>query len=242
MKKLTRKKDAELTHWSRRQLLKLAPLMGLAACDYSAGPKTGSLLRSFQQFNDWFQSKVFDPNKLAPEYADDELTPENRFRVNGYDTDEPEIDIEHWAMDVSGMVGKPGKYTLDQIKALPKRVQNTRHVCVEGWSMIPKWGGTPLNHFLELIGANLEAKYIYVECADAYYCSYDMPSMLHPQTLICYEAYGKPLTLKHGAPVRMVVPTKLGYKQSKWIMKMELTNEKRIGYWEDQGYDWFGGL
>lgn len=228
--------------WPRRKLLKLSPLILAAGCDYSAGEKTGAFLRSFQRFNDWVQSKVFDVNKLAPEYADSELTPEEGFRVNGYDTDEPEIDMEHWTLDVEGMVNNPGKYTLDQIKSFPKRVENTRHVCVEGWSMIPKWGGTPMKHFLELIGADLNAKYLYVECADNYYCSYDLPSMLHAQTLLCYEAYEKPLTLKHGAPLRIVVPTKLGYKQSKWITKLEITNEKRIGYWEDQGYDWFGGI
>ncbi|HEV8539007.1 MAG TPA: molybdopterin-dependent oxidoreductase, partial [Bacteroidota bacterium] len=125
----------------RRRFLRLSPLLLLAGCDYSAGRRTESVLRSFQEFNDWVQSKVFDPAKLAPEYSDAQLTPEDGFRVNGYDTDEPEIDIENWKLSIEGLVSKPGKYDLQQITALPKQVKNLRHCCVEGWSMIPKWGG-----------------------------------------------------------------------------------------------------
>lgn len=227
---------------SRRKLLKLSPLILFAGCDYSAGKRTTGLLLKFQKFNDWLQSKVFDINRPVPEYADADMTPEDHFRVNGYDTDEPEIDMEHWALEVSGLVSKPGKYTLDQIKSLPKYVMNTRHVCVEGWSMIPKWGGARMKDFLEMIGADKNAEYVSVKCGDDYYCCYDMPSLMHAQTLVCYEAYNKPLTLKHGAPARIVVPTKLGYKQSKWLMELVVTNEKPGGYWEDQGYDWFGGI
>jgi DMSO/TMAO reductase YedYZ molybdopterin-dependent catalytic subunit len=97
-----------------------------------------SLLRKFQRFNDWVQSKVFDIDKPAPEYADEELTPEAGFRLNSYDTDEPDVDLENWKLTVGGLVTKPGEYSLDQIAALPKRVMNTRHVCVEGWSIIVK--------------------------------------------------------------------------------------------------------
>jgi len=227
---------------SRRSLLKLSPLLLLTGCDYSASGGVESFLRKFQQFTDWVQEKVFDINKLAPEYSDEELTPEDGFRVNGYSTDQPDIDIEHWTLNVEGLVEKPGDYTLQQIAVLPKRVMNTRHCCVEGWSIIPKWGGTPLNDFLNMVGADPQAKYIYVKCGDKYYTSYDMPSCLHPQTLLCYEAYSKPLALEHGAPMRIVMPTKLGYKSAKWITKLVVTNDKPGGYWEDQGYDWFAGI
>ena len=201
-----------------------------------------SFLRSVQRFNDWIQSKVFDIDKLAPEYAESDLTPEEGFRVNDYDTDRPDIDLEHWTLRVEGLVSKPGEYTPQQIAAFPKRIMNTRHCCVEGWSIIPKWGGTPLRSFLQHVGADMSAQYVAVECGDDYYTSYDMPSILHPQTLLCYEAYNKPLTLEHGAPLRIVMPTKLGYKSAKWINKLVVTNEKPGGYWEDQGYDWFAGL
>jgi DMSO/TMAO reductase YedYZ molybdopterin-dependent catalytic subunit len=226
----------------RRRLLKVSPLLFVAGCNMAPGGKTESFLRSFQQFNDWVQEKIFDPKKLALEYADTEITPEEGFRVNNYDTDEPPVDFENWTLRVEGQVEKPGRYTPEEIASLPKRVMNTRHCCVEGWSIIPKWGGTPLRDFLKFVGANPHAQYLTVECADDYYTSYDMPSCLHPQTLLCYEAYNKPLAIQHGAPVRIVMPTKLGYKSAKWVNKLVVTNEKPGGYWEDQGYEWFAGI
>ena len=226
----------------RRRILKIAPLLFLTGCDIAPSGKTESLLRMFQSVNDWLQAKVFDPEKSAPEYGDAECTAEEEFRVNDYDTDEPDIDIPNWTLTVQGLVEKPGEYTLQQMMSFPKRVMNTRHCCVEGWSMIPKWGGISMKEFLKSVGADPTAKYMKVECGDDYYTSYDMPSVIHPQTLLCYEAYGKPLTLQHGAPVRIVMPTKLGYKSAKWIHTIIITNEKPGGYWEDQGYDWFAGL
>ena len=227
---------------SRRNIIKLSPLVLLAGCDLTPSGSTESFLRSFQKFNDWVQAKVFDDDKLAPEYGENELTAEDGFRVNNYDTDTPPIDIPNWTLTVGGLVSKPGEYSLAQIASLPKRVMNTRHCCVEGWSMIPRWGGTPLREFLKSVGADMNAKYISVKCGDDYYTGYDMPSALHPQTLLCYEAYNKPLTLEHGAPVRITMPTKLGYKSAKWISALEVTNEKPGGYWEDQGYEWFAGI
>ena len=227
---------------SRRQLLKLSPVLLLAGCDSAPEGKTESFLRAFQGFNDWMQSKVFSPERLALEYSDNELTPEGGFRVNGKDAEAPDIQLDNWAVTVEGLVDRPGSYAIETILRLPKRVMNTRHCCVEGWSMIPRWGGTPLRGLLELAGVQPDAKYIAVESADDYATSYDMPSALHAQTLVCYEAYGKPLSIEHGAPVRIVMPTKLGYKSAKWVRKIVVTNEKPGGFWEDQGYDWFAGI
>jgi len=227
---------------SRRKLLRLSPVLLLAGCDMTPEGKTESFLRAVQRINDWVQSKVFSPTTLAREYSDAEVTPEDGFRVNGKDADDPDIDLENWALTVEGLVTKPGTYALEQIEALGRRAMNTRHCCVEGWSMIPQWAGTPLRDFLQLVGADPQARYLSVECGDEYYTSYDMPSALHPQTLLCYEAYGKALSLSHGAPLRIVMPTKLGYKSAKWINKITVTNQKPGGYWEDQGYDWFAGL
>ena len=235
-------KKTSLHSPARRRLLRLSPLVLLAGCDASPSGRTESFLHTVQRFNDWVQSKVFDSSRLAPVYADDELTPEEGFRVNGKDAEDPEIDVEGWSVQVEGLVARPGSYAIAQIRSLRKHVMNTRHCCVEGWSMIPKWGGAPLRDFLLLAGADPGARYLAVECGDDYTTSYDMPSAMHPQTLLCYEAYGKPLTIAHGAPVRIVMPTKLGYKSAKWVQKLIVTNEQPGGYWEDQGYDWFAGI
>jgi DMSO/TMAO reductase YedYZ molybdopterin-dependent catalytic subunit len=98
---------------------------------------------------------------------------------------------------------------------------------------------------LRWIGADLTARYLEVECADQYYESIDMATVLHPQTLFCYEMYGQPLDRGHGAPLRLQMPTKLGYKQAKYLNTIRVTNvlkSGKRGYWEDQGYDWYGGL
>jgi DMSO/TMAO reductase YedYZ molybdopterin-dependent catalytic subunit len=100
-----------------------------------------------------------------------------------------------------------------------------------------------LSDFLRLTGADTAARFIYVECADDYYETLDMATALHPQTLLCYEMYGQPLTREHGAPLRLNIPTKVGYKQAKYLTDLKVTNVlERVGYWEDQGYSEFYGL
>ncbi len=234
--------EESISRFSRRSVLKLSPALFLAGCNWTPGGRTESFLRSVQRFNDWVQGRVFDATKPAPEYPDAQVTAEADFRINGKDDGYPDVDVSEWTLEVDGLVRKPGKYMAEQIRSFPKLVMNTRHVCVEGWSMIPKWGGTVLKDFLDTVGADSRAKYLVVQSADDYYTSYDMPSARHSQTLLCYEAYGKPLSAPHGAPMRIVVPTKLGYKSAKWITKLTVTNEKPGGYWEDQGYDWFAGI
>jgi DMSO/TMAO reductase YedYZ molybdopterin-dependent catalytic subunit len=108
--------------------------------------------------------------------------------------DDPGVDLDNWTLAVGGAVGKSGNYTLAQIQALPKFAQNTRHVCVEGWDAIGNFGGARLSDFLKMLGADLTARFITVECADDYYESLDMATALHPQTLLCYEMYRQPLT------------------------------------------------
>lgn len=130
---------------------------------------------------------------------------------------DPEVDLEKWTLTVEGDVQHPGEYKLEQIQALPKISQNTRHVCVEGWDVVGSFGGARIADFLALVGANTGARFLEVECVDDYYESIDMASVLHPQSLLCYEMYGQPLDRKHGAPLRLQMPTKLGYKQAKYL-------------------------
>ncbi|MCU1286205.1 MAG: molybdopterin-binding protein [Acidobacteriales bacterium] len=237
------KRDHKWSAMNRRELLKISPVLLLGAFAFEKFQKP--LLDAGVDFSDWATDKLFRGHHLAPTFADSELTPLEKFPYNGYDVIEPEFDLDAWTLTVAGAVDKPGEYTLAQIKALPKINQNTRHVCVEGWDVIGNYGGTRISDLLAAVGADTKLKFVSFECADDYYESIDMASALHPQSLLCYEMYGKPLDRGHGAPLRLQVPTKLGYKQAKYITKLEVTNVLQAGkngYWEDQGYSWFAGM
>jgi DMSO/TMAO reductase YedYZ molybdopterin-dependent catalytic subunit len=226
---------------TRRELLKLTPVLALGA--FAIPQLRGPLLKAGLGVSDWASGKMFRPGHLATTFDDSELTPFEKFPINGYDVEDPEVDLEKWTLKISGSVQKPGECTLAQIQALPKRTQNTRHVCVEGWDVIGSFGGTRLSDFLRMIGADTSARFITMNCADDYYESLDMATALHPQTLLCYEMYGQTISRKHGAPLRLNIPTKVGYKQAKYLTEMKVTNVlEKVGYWEDQGYSEFYGL
>jgi DMSO/TMAO reductase YedYZ molybdopterin-dependent catalytic subunit len=226
---------------SRRELLKLTPVVALGA--FAIPQLQTPLLKAGVGFSDWASGILFRRGHLAPTFADAEVVPFDKFPINDYDVDDPDVDLNSWKLTVAGAVQKPGEYTLAEVQSLPKHTQNTRHVCVEGWDVIGNFGGARLSDFLNAIGADTTSRFVTVECADDYYESLDMATALHPQTLLCYEMYGKPLTREHGAPLRLQIPTKVGYKQAKYLTSMKVTNVlAKVGYWEDQGYSHFYGL
>ncbi len=226
---------------NRRELLKVAPVLALGA--FAIPSLQESLLKKGLAFSDWASARLFRRGHLAPTFADSDVTPFEKFPINGYDVDDPGVIFESWTLTVAGAVQKPGEYKLDQIEDLPRVRQNTRHVCVEGWDVIGRFGGARLSDFLTMIGADTSARFLTLGCADDYYESIDMATALHPQTLLCYEMYDRPLTREHGAPLRLNVPTKVGYKQAKYLTNLKVTNVlDKVGYWEDQGYSSFYGL
>lgn len=226
---------------SRRELLKLTPLLALGA--FAIPRLQHPLLRTGLGFSDWASEKLFRSAHLAPTFSDSDLTPFEKFPINDYDVDDPGVDFDAWTLTVTGAVEKAGDYKLAQIQALTRIAQNTRHVCVEGWDVIGRFAGARLSDFLKMVGADLTAPFITVECADDYYESLDMTTALHPQTLLCYEMYDRPLTREHGAPLRLQIPTKVGYKQAKYLTDLKVTHVlEKVGYWEDQGYSSFYGL
>jgi DMSO/TMAO reductase YedYZ molybdopterin-dependent catalytic subunit len=226
---------------SRRELLKLAPVLAMGA--FAIPPFQQALLKKGLAFSDWASGRLFRRGHLAPTFADADVTPFEKFPINGYDVEDPGVIFENWSLTVSGAVQKPGDYKLSQIQSLPRVRQNTRHVCVEGWDVIGRFGGARLSDFLTMIGADTTARFLSMTCADDYYESLDMVTALHPQTLLCYEMYDQPLTREHGAPLRLNIPTKVGYKQAKYLTDLKVTNVlDKVGYWEDQGYSSFYGL
>ena len=155
--------------------------------------------------------------------------------------DAPEIDGNDYALEVSGLVADKQSWTLAKLRTLPQQSQITRHICIEGWSAIGQWSGVPFRLFLERIGADLKARYVGFKCADRYYASIDMATALHPQTILALDYGTAPLPPKYGFPMKLRVPTKLGFKNPKHIAALFVTNDYPGGYWEDQGYNWFSG-
>ena len=229
----------------RRRLLRGALTLGglsmIAGCSVSDSDSADDLLMRISRMNDRVQGWLFDPNKLAPEYTRAEITqpfPFNAF----YGRDEaPQVNGTTWRLAVGGRVGARRSLTLDELRSMPQHDQITRHVCVEGWSAIGRWGGVQLSYLLQQLGADTSAKYVGFKCADDYFTSIDMATALHPQTFFALTYDGQQLPTEYGFPAKIRMPTKLGYKNPKHVMEMFVTNEYPGGYWEDQGYNWFGG-
>ena len=151
------------------------------------------------------------------------------------------VDGDSYKLELSGLVRETKPWTLAELQALPQVSQITRHICVEGWSAIGQWSGTPLRDFLKVIGADTRAKYVWFRCADDYYSPIDMPTALHPQTQLTFKFDDQILPRAYGYPIKIRVPTKLGFKNPKYVVSMEVTNDYKGGYWEDQGYNSFSG-
>ncbi|MBW4692431.1 MAG: molybdopterin-dependent oxidoreductase [Lyngbya sp. HA4199-MV5] len=181
--------------------------------------------------------------KPVPEFAASALDPAEKLLINTFDFT-PRFDPTTFKLTIDGEVNRPMQLSLADLQKMPLTSMNIRHVCVEGWAAIVQWNGVRLRDLVTLVQPKNTVRYVYFTSADGYYESWDLASAVHPQTLMAYWRNGKPLTPDNGAPLRLASPIKLGYKQSKWVTQItflsNLTPMK--GYWEDQGYEWFGGL
>jgi DMSO/TMAO reductase YedYZ molybdopterin-dependent catalytic subunit len=224
-----------------KRILTLGGLALLSGCDLSNDKSVDNLLRTVSTFNDGAQGLLFDPHKLAPTYPDSMIT--RPFPFNAYyDIDQvPDVDARTFRLELSGLVKGKRVWTLAELNALPQENQVTRHICIEGWSAIGKWGGVRFSDFLKRVNADTTAKYVSLHCADNYWTSIDMATALHPQTQLTLTYDGQTLPAKYGFPMKLRMPTKLGYKNAKHIVAITVTNEFPGGYWENQGYNWFGG-
>jgi DMSO/TMAO reductase YedYZ molybdopterin-dependent catalytic subunit len=204
--------------------------------------------------------RLLTGDRLAAEFPESMISPV--FRPNGStDPTTPEYlalkadGFRGYRLQVAGLVERPLEFSLDALRALPARTQITRHDCVEGWSVIGKWTGVPLAHLLGLARPRPGARYVVFHCFDdldgsggRYYESIDLVDAYHPQTLAAYMLNDTPIPIANGAPVRMRIERKLGYKQPKYVRMIEVVDAyARLagghgGYWEDMGYDWYGGI
>jgi DMSO/TMAO reductase YedYZ molybdopterin-dependent catalytic subunit len=224
-----------------RRSLTLGGLAMLTGCTLVDEASVDTALSRISRMNDDVQGWLFDPTRLAPTYPESMIT--RPFPFNAYygEDEVREVEESSYRLEVTGMVADKRKWALAELRAMPQIDQVTRHICVEVWSAIGKWGGVPFGSFLRRVGADLSAKYVGFKCADDYFTSIDMPTALHPQTVLALTYDGQPLPPKYGFPMKLRMPTKLGYKNPKHIQAIFVTNTYPGGYWEDQGYNWFGG-
>jgi DMSO/TMAO reductase YedYZ molybdopterin-dependent catalytic subunit len=257
---------------SRRALLGAtgAAVSGLvlSGCDV-LGQLDGSdtaVRRTLERANDLtyrVQRMLLGRDQLAPEFSESDIRQGQR--PNGVtspaDRDYRDLlarNFTDWRLEVSGLVERPLLLSREELIAMPARTQITRHDCVEGWSTIAKWTGVPLALVLDRAVVKPQARYVVFHCMDTierslsgevkYYGSIDLIDARHPQTILAYGLNGKPLPVENGAPLRVRVERQLGYKMPKYLRGIELVDSLapfgfgKGGYWEDRGYDWFGGI
>jgi len=236
----------EIQFLERRLLLKGALGMGalslLSGCSLTDQESVHKALWNMSRWNDRVQAALFDPKRLAPTYPESAITRPFPFNAFYREDEAPIVDGDGYRLELSGLIRDRTPWSLPELYALPQTAQITRHVCVEGWSAVGKWSGVTFRTFLERVGADLSAKYVGFKCADDYYTSIDMASALHPQTQLSFRFEDRILPRSYGFPMKLRIPTKLGFKNPKHIMAIYVTNMYPGGYWEDKGYNWFAGL
>lgn len=235
----------------------------LTGCDrLNASMSFKKVLQSTEILTRTVQKAVLPRMAMAQEFTESEISRD--FRSNG--TSHPrspayqalaDNGFRDWRLQVVGLAEHPAAFSLADLRSMPARTQITRHDCVEGWSAIGKWTGTPLKEVLSRVKPTHDARYVVFYCADQmeadeasyYYESIDMDDAYHHQTVLAYELNGQALPVKNGAPLRLRVERQLGYKHAKYVMRIEIVNRLdnirggRGGYWED-GYDyaWYAGI
>ncbi|WGJ14107.1 molybdopterin-dependent oxidoreductase [Methylocapsa sp. D3K7] len=242
LKEAARSLDMPARRVFLRNAVGLGSLTLLTGCDVVDGFSAERVLQSVSDFNDRVQALLFDSNKLAPEYPESAITRPFPFNAFYPEDKAPVIDPSDFHLDITGLAGSKKPWTLEELYALPRFTQITRHICIEGWSAIGKWTGVRFSDFLTRIGADTSAKYVTFRCDDNYITSIDMPTALHPQTQLAFWFDDQVLPRKYGFPMKLRIPTKLGFKNPKHIGEIEIGNEFNGGYWETYGYNWFSGL
>jgi hypothetical protein len=213
-----------------------------------------NLLRRTFQLNEKVSQIFYNPKSLAPEFPR-ELA---GARANGMEGLGGDFNSAEWRLRVGGLANRNEDLilTLDDIKALPRVEMTTELKCIEGWSIIVNWAGARFSDFavkyqpqtrsgsapdIQNQPENLPSYVSLVTPDENYYVGWDMPSILHPQTLLAYEMNGAPLLKEHGAPLRLATATKYGIKQIKRIGRIEFTDERPRDFWAERGYDWYSG-
>jgi DMSO/TMAO reductase YedYZ molybdopterin-dependent catalytic subunit len=231
-------------HLNRRQVIQLIGMSGMGyllnSCSSQLTTQVGDLI---EPLNQSFGELLVKPQQLIPEFAKSSIDPK-ALLLNSYDGT-PEIDPEEYTLTIDGEVKFPMELDLKELQKLPQTSIIMQHVCVEGWAAIVQWGGFRLRDLAKMVQPKDSARYVLFQSEDKYTESWDLASALHPQTILADRMNGQPLPAENGAPLRLATPIKLGYKLSKWVTKVSFVSQipkGGKGYWEEQGYEWFGGI
>ncbi|XZF12919.1 molybdopterin-dependent oxidoreductase [Chitinophagaceae bacterium MMS25-I14] len=200
-------------------------------------------LRAVLDKNEGIFRKIFSNNHLAKTYPHSQAA--KHVRVNGNIGLGNDFDTAGWRLHVVRAPGDTLSVSLSELRQLPKTEIIFDFKCIEGWSQVTHWGGIKFSDFLQkynLTGKS-SLKYVGLSTPDnAYYVGIDMPSAMHPQTLLCYEMNGQPLPMNQGFPLRLIIPVKYGIKSLKRIGTMFFSDTRPRDYWAEKGYDYYSGL
>jgi DMSO/TMAO reductase YedYZ molybdopterin-dependent catalytic subunit len=222
--------------------LSLGALSLLTGCDISDDDSVQKLFALVSRWNNLVQSGLFGGTRLAPEYPAAMAVQDFRYNAWYHADQAPVLDATDFKLELAGLIDDKRPWRLPALYALARRTQVTRHVCVEGWSMIGQWSGPTLGSFLHRVGADTSARYVGFVCADGYYESIDMTTALHPQTIMAMTLGDGLLPTPYGYPFKIRIPTKLGFKNPKFVTAIYVTNRNPGGFWPDRGYNWFSGI
>lgn len=235
----------QLVRLERRLLLRGALSLGavsmLGGCELQGDDLTDRMLFAMLRFNDRAQAWLFDRHRLAATFPSSAITKPPRFNAYYPEYQVRSVDPDQWRLEMGGLVDDKRPLSLASLREMPQHSQITRHICIEGWSYIGQWSGVRLSDVLKRAGADTRARYVGFKCFDGYSTSIDMPSALQEQTILALDFNGAELDPPFGAPVRLRIPTKLGFKSAKSLSSIFVTNANPSGYWEKQGYNWFSG-
>jgi len=243
--------EQELSRRSRRAFLVMGvgAVAGFAGWEwlnsghYEEGDIPPALRAALGMNEKVVRSALYGNGHLAKTYP---VSAIGMIRANGNVGIDTDLDPAAWRLSVTpfGAAGPSAALTLDDIRALPRYEEIIDFKCVEGWSTVTQFAGARLSDFTAKFAPGSEkAECVGMKTPDEeYYVGLDMPSALHPQSLLAYEMNGAPLTSAHGAPLRLVTPVKYGIKNIKRIGSIEYTNKRPDDYWAERGYDWYAGL
>lgn len=262
MKKSLDKKTAEEIvsdkKIKRRNFISFATFIGLSGAAfggwkwlYNSGPEEAGItggarkpLRRALNKTELFFRRSFSPNHLVKTYP--KFMAAKKVRVNSnIGIDDEDFNPKDWVLTVNKSKGDPVTVTLEELKTLPKTEIVYDFKCVEGWDQIQHWGGVKFSDFISHYKLEDQAKHQYVGLAtpnEEYYVGIDMPSAMHPQTILAYEVNEKPLPPEHGQPLRLIIPVKYGIKNLKRIGSISFSDQRPPDYWAEQGYDYYSGL